>query len=68
MRRILSRAKVLLLNVYSTFSQLVMGRIGLSRPKTLGWVRDLTAQQQKDAGVSVSFWRREDEKHTGRLV
>ena len=43
-----ARASTLLLNAFSTFSQLVMGRIGLRHPLgheryELGWVRDLTA-------------------------
>ena len=63
-----ARASVLLLNAYSTFSQLVMGRMGLRRPKQLGWVRDLTKRQQAQLGVKVSFWRREDSGRMGRLV
>ena len=63
-----SRARVLLLNAFSTFSQLVMGRIGLSHPRSLGWVRDLSQQQQRQLGVTVSFWRREDPRRVGSLV
>ena len=63
-----ARASVLLLNAYSTFSQLVMGRIGLGHRETLGWVRDLTRQQQRALGVTVAFWRREDPARTGQLV
>jgi hypothetical protein len=53
-----SRAKVLMLNVFSTFSQLAMGYIGLRNAQTLGWVRDLTPPQQKMLGVKVNFWRK----------
>ena len=63
-----ARASVLLLNAYSTFSQIVMGRIGLARPKSLGWVRDLNRRQQQELGVQVRFWRREDPVRVGKLV
>ena len=58
-------AKLLLLNAYSTFSQLVMGRIGMDsvtikhKVARVGWTRDLTATAQKRLGVRVWFWRRE---------
>ena len=60
-----ARADQLLLNAFSTFSQLVMGRIGLSHPASLGWVRDLTKQQQEATGVRVAFWRRSDPARPG---
>lgn len=68
-----ARASTLLLNAFSTFSQLVMGRIGLRHPLgheryELGWVRDLTRRQQARLGVSVTFWRREDPARVGQLV
>ncbi|KAL1511878.1 hypothetical protein AB1Y20_005160 [Prymnesium parvum] len=46
-----SRAKWLLLNAYSTFSQLVMSRIGMSVPSRVGWTRELTKQSQQKLGV-----------------
>ena len=52
-----SRARYLLLNVFSTFSQLVMGFIGLRASHTVGWVRDLTDAQQRTLGVNVTFLR-----------
>ena len=51
-------ARLLLLNAYSTFSQLVMGRVGMNSAR-VGWTRDLTAAAQKRLGVRVWFWRRE---------
>ena len=60
-----AHASRLMLNVYSTFSQLVMGRIGLRHRETLGWVRDLNRKQAEAVGVSVAFWRREE---AGQLV
>jgi hypothetical protein len=63
-----SRAQVLLLNAYSTFSQLVMGRIGLTHADALGWVRDLTRKQQHRLDITVIFWRREDPLKIGHLV
>jgi len=35
-----------------------MGFIGLGAAPAIGWVRDLTEEQQRRAGVNVSFWRR----------
>ena len=65
-----AHASRLLLNVYSTFSQLVMGRLGLRRRgvrgAALGWVRDLTKKQAAALGVTVAFWRREET--AGQLV
>ena len=58
----------LLLNAFSTFSQLVMGRIGLRHGQSLGWLRDLSKSQQQAHGVTVSFWRREDPTKVGKLV
>ena len=63
-----ARSKRLLLNAFSTFSQLVIGRMGLTHRDTLGWVRDLSRQQQQALGVSVAFWRREDTARAGQLV
>ena len=61
-----ARAERLLLNAFSTFSQLVMGRIGLWHAESLGWVRDLNRRQQRQLGVNVAFWKRE--KSPGRLM
>ena len=52
-----ARAQWLLLNAFSTYSQLIMGRVGMQHPDAIGWTRDLTAQQQRRTGVSVEFWR-----------
>ena len=52
-----ARARWLLLNAFSTYSQLIMGRVGMQHPDVIGWTRDLTAQQQRRTGVSVEFWR-----------
>ena len=55
---LLEQAPHMLLNAYSTFSQLIMGRIGLRRPAQLGWTRKLSPKQQAEVGVSVSFMMR----------
>ena len=52
-----ARARTLLLNIYSTFSQLVMSQIGMRRGG-LGFVRDLDPTQQRVAGVRLTYWRR----------
>ena len=52
-----ARARTLLLNIYSTFSQLVMSHIGMRRGG-LGFVRDLDHTQQRVAGVRLTYWRR----------
>ncbi len=59
---------MLLLNAFSTFSQLVMGRIGLRHARALGGVRDLSRKQQRQLGVKVAFWRRENPARAGRLL
>ena len=53
-----ARASHLVLNAFSTFSQLVMGRIGLEHAQTVGWARDLNEAQQRAVGVTVLFHRR----------
>jgi len=53
-----SRARVLLLNAFSTFSQMVLARIGLTHPDVLGWVRDITSSQQQDVGIELQYYRR----------
>lgn len=52
-----ARASHLVLNAFSTFSQLVMGRIGMEKPAIVGWARDLNEAQQRRLGVTVDFWR-----------
>lgn len=56
-----SRARWLVLNVFSTFSQLTMGFIGLRASSAIGWVRDLSREAQLRAKVNVTFWRRAPE-------
>jgi hypothetical protein len=53
-QRVCAASPLLLLNAFSTFSQMVMGRVGLGHP-AIGWARDLNALQQKRAGVRVEF-------------
>lgn len=61
-----ARAESLLVNAFSTFSQLVMGRIGMSRPEVgIGWTRNLSAVQQKQLGVTVGFWLTDHWKRLG---
>merc|ERR1712137_1435546 len=55
-----SRASTLLLNGFSTFSQLVMGHIGLRHPELIGWTRDLSDAQQRQLKIRVLFWSRAD--------
>ena len=52
-----ARAQSLLLNAFSTYSQLIMGRVGMQHAGAIGWTRDLTPQQQRRTGVSVEFWQ-----------
>ena len=52
-----ARAQSLLLNAWSTFSQLVMGRVGMQHPDLVGWTRDLAPADQRRVGVGVAFWR-----------
>jgi hypothetical protein len=52
-----SRARYFVLNIFSTFSQAVMAHVGLADGARVGWVRDLTPQQQRHLGVDVVFWR-----------
>ena len=52
-----ARAQSLLLNAWSTFSQLVMGRVGMQHPDLVGWTRDLAPADQRRVGVAVAFWR-----------
>ena len=53
-----AHAQVFILNAFSTFSQMVVGRVGLRHPRTLGWLRDLTRRQETSLGIHVSYWRR----------
>mmetsp|Transcript_23601 Transcript_23601/g.76284 ORF Transcript_23601/g.76284 Transcript_23601/m.76284 type:complete len:548 (+) Transcript_23601:80-1723(+) len=52
-----SRARYFVLNIFSTFSQAVMAHLGLANGASVGWVRHLTEQQQRQLGVEVAFWR-----------
>lgn len=61
------RADHLLLNIYSTFSQLVIGRVGM-REGGPGWTRDLSADWRNRMGVSLSYWRRTEPLDETRLV
>lgn len=63
-----SRARHLLLNVYSTFSQLVMGHIGMAHPLQVGWTRSLNSKQQKALGVTVQYWKRRNPSDASRLI
>ena len=55
-----AHARLLLLNAYSTFSQLVQGRIGMRFASRVGWTRELAAATQAQLGVQVRYWRRSD--------
>mmetsp|Transcript_7023 Transcript_7023/g.19781 ORF Transcript_7023/g.19781 Transcript_7023/m.19781 type:complete len:221 (-) Transcript_7023:333-995(-) len=55
-----SRASYLLLNIFSTFSQMVIAHIGVRHSEKIGFVRDLTLSQQGALGVHVDFWRRQN--------
>ena len=55
-----SHAQYLLVNGWSTFSQLVMGHIGLRYPRRIGWAQDLTPRDQNLVGVVVRRLLRSD--------
>ncbi len=55
---ICSHASTMLLNVYSTFSQMAMGHSGLRYGAHLGWKRSLTRSDQDRLGVEVLYWMR----------
>ena len=63
-----ARASALLLNVFSTFSQLLMAHIGMRRPERVGFVRDLSELVQRDLGVHVDFWRRQNPFDPAKLL
>ena len=52
-----ARSQHLLLNIWSTFSQMMLTRIGLDHPKTGGWARGLTDRTKRRLGLDVSYWR-----------
>jgi hypothetical protein len=54
--------------VYSTFSQLVMGHIGMAHPLQVGWTRSLNSKQQKALGVTVQYWKRRNPSDASRLI
>ena len=52
-----ARADFLVLNIFSTFSQMMQTRIGLDHPEAGGWTRDLSPRQQAAMHVDVQYWR-----------
>ena len=53
-----ARSSHLVLNVFSTFSQMMLTRIGLDHPDEAGgWTRSLDAEQQRALGIDVDYWR-----------
>lgn len=56
-QRVCASAPLLLLNAWSTFSQMVIGRVGLAN-RAIGWARDLNLAQQTRAGVKISFLKK----------
>ena len=52
-----SRADHIMLNIFSTFSQMMLTRIGLDHPNLVGWTRELGTYQQELTGVTVDFWK-----------
>ena len=63
-----ARASTLLLNAYSDFSQLVLARIGMHHAPRIGWVHELSFEQQKAAGVRLAYLRRIDRFDPSRLL
>ena len=53
-----ARAEHLVLNIFSTFSQMMQTRIGLDHADVVGgWTRDLTTRQQVALHLDVQYWR-----------
>ena len=53
-----ARAEHLVLNIFSTFSQMMQTRIGLDHADVVGgWTRDLTTRQQVALHLDVRYWR-----------
>lgn len=57
-----ARAQHLVLNIFSTFSQMMLTRIGLDHPQTGGWARDLTQRTKRRLGLDVDYWRMQPSK------
>jgi hypothetical protein len=55
-----SRAQRLLLNAWSTFSQITMGHIGLRNAMQVGWTTDLSLRDQEAVGAEVHYWLRKE--------
>ena len=53
-----AKASHLVLNKFSTFSQMMQGRIGLDHPSSVGWTRELTTAQLSKLKVDVQYWTR----------
>lgn len=51
-----ARAEHLVLNIFSTFSQMMQTRIGLDHPDVVGWTRDLSKRHQAKLKVDVEYW------------
>ena len=53
-----ARAEHLVLNIFSTFSQMMQTRIGLDHADVVGgWTRDLSTRQQAALHLDVRYWR-----------
>ena len=61
-------APTLLLNAFSTFSQLVLARIGMHHALRIGWVHELSLEQQGAVGVRLAYLRRIDRFDPSRLL
>ena len=63
-----ARAPTLLLNAFSAFSQLVLARIGMHHEPRIGWVHELSLEQQETAGLRLAYLRRIDRFDPSRLL
>ena len=54
---ICARSDLLVLNIFSTFSQMMLTRIGLDHPERVGWARDFPISAQRALGIEVDYWR-----------
>lgn len=52
-----AHSRYFILNIFSTFSQIMMAHIGLANGKVIGWVRNLSRRQQRQLGIEVAYWR-----------
>jgi|TARA_B110001469_G_scaffold9107_1_gene9048 hypothetical protein len=56
-------------NPQPAISQSVLARVGLNHGLGLGWVqREMTAEQQKEAGLRLAFLRRTDPFDRSRVL